>query len=137
MDGRVREVNRVVKEYDKYLVALRGGNGVIHVYRKTNGLTAPHLVFSLTEDWGPNSPPREWGLQVIYNRLAAHDLWKDETVVERLEKEAIQDAASAERATKNSIEAFLYDYRRQFAKAHNDVNTSSLAKIDRRALKGA
>lgn len=137
MDSRVRSVDRVVKRYDRYLVALRGENGVIHIYRKTNGLTAPHHVFSLTENWGPNSPPRDWGLEVIYNRLVAHDLWKNETIVDRLEKEAADIEASEERARKNTIEAFLYDYRRQFAKAHNDINVSSLAKTDRRALKGA
>jgi len=138
MDGRTRSVNRVVQGYDKDLVAQRERNGAIHIYRKT-GRSSDPLVFitALTDTWTASGKPVEWGLEVVRNRLIAHDLWKDETVVDRLEKEQMAAQESAERDRMNSIEAFLYEFRRSFARATNDINTSALAKVDRRALKGA
>ena len=79
----------------------------------------------------------EWGLEVIRNRLVAHDLWNNDNIANQVIRDAEKRSESKERALKNTIESFLLDFRRQFGKTFNDVNTSSLAKIDRRALKGA
>ena len=138
MDSRVREVNRVVKGYDKCLVAQRERNGAIHIYRRNPNPADPlHFVMALTDTWTARGIPREWGLTVVEARLMAHDLWKNETIVDRLEKEMQKRDESLERDRKNSIEAFLYDFRRQFARATDGINTSSLSKVDKRALKGA
>lgn len=138
MDSRAKEVNRVVSLYDRELFAKRENNGAIHIYRKTGRSADPyHFVTALTNNWTVRGTPRDWGLEVIQNRLAAHDLWKNETIVDRVNAEAEQNALSRERAMNNSVESFLYDFRRQFARATDGVNTSSLAKIDRRAQKGA
>lgn len=138
MDSRTREVNRVVSGYDKYLVAQRERNGAIHIYRKTERPADPlHFVTALTDTWGVRGTPRDWGLEVIHNRLVAHDLWKDETVVDRIEAEIKKRDESLERDRKNTIESFLYDFRRQFARATDGINTSSLKSQDKRALKGA
>lgn len=138
MDGRVKEINRLVSGYDKYLYARRD-RGVIHIYRKIPGNSAAphHRVCSLTDDWTIKGNPREWGLEVISARLRAMDLWKDETVVDRIEKDLKGAEQTEERELKNNVESFLKDFRRQFAKATNGINTSSLDRFDRRALKGA
>lgn len=138
MDSRVREVNRVVSGYDKHLVAQRERNGAIHIYRKTSRSADPlHFVMALTDTWSVHGKPRDWGLQVIHNRLSAHDLWRDGSVLDRLDAERDKIEASQEIDRKNSIESFLYDFRRQFARATDGINTSSLRKLDKRALKGA
>lgn len=138
MDSRVREVNRVVKGYDKYLVAQRERNGAIHIYRKTSDPADPlHFVMALTDNWTVRGKPRNWGLEVVVNRIAAHDLWKDETVVDRIEASLAKAEESKEKGMRNSIESFLYDFRRQFARATDGINVSSLERKDKRALKGA
>lgn len=138
MDGRVREVTRAVRAYESKLFAKREGNGAIHIYRSNPSPTDPyHFVFALTDTWTVHGKPREWGLEVVVARLQAHDLWKNETVVERINAEAQKVEDSLERERKNTVEAFLYDFRRSFARATDGINTSSLAKVDRRAVKGA
>jgi hypothetical protein len=39
---------------------------------------------------------------------------------------------SKDRARLNNIEAFLKDWRRQFAKSTDSINTANLQKLDRR-----
>lgn len=138
MDGRTREVDRLVGLYDRDLFARRESNGVIHIYRKTHRSSFPcDFVCALTENWQPNSPARDWGLEVLHNRLMAMDLWKDETVIDRVNKAAEKRHEDEQRDFSNNVESFLYDFRRQFARATNDINTSSLSKMDKRAAKGA
>lgn len=138
VDGRVREVTRAVSGYDKDLFAKREGNGAIHIYRKTNRPADPTwFVFALTDTWTVHGKPREWGIEVVVNRLKAHDLWKDETIVDRINAETAKLEQSAERERQNTVESFLKEFRRSFARATDGINTSGLAKIDKRALKGA
>jgi hypothetical protein len=137
MDGRVKEVNRVVRGYDKYLFAQRERNGAIHVYRRTLNPADPmHSVFCLTDTWVASGRPVEWGLEVIVARLRAMDLWADETELDRIEQQQVIRDASKERHRHSSVEAFLHDFRKSFARATDGINTSGL-KTDRRALKGA
>jgi hypothetical protein len=139
MDSRVREVNRLVRGYDKELFAKREPNGSVHVYRRTPDPRNPYyLVFALTDNWQVLGRPRDWGLEVIHNRLMAIDLWKDETVVDRVQHQAEKRKESDYRDFSNSVESFLYDFRRQFARATNDINTGTLdKKKDSRARRGA
>ncbi len=138
MDSRVRSVNRVVAAYESRLMAQRERNGAIHIYRRTHRPADPlHFVMALTDTWGARGKPVDWGLEVIRARLVAHDLWSNETIVDRIETEQKKRDESLERDRNNSIESFLYDFRRQFARATDGINTSSLAHRDKRALKGA
>lgn len=139
MDGRVKEVNRIVRGYDSQLFAQRERNGAIHVYRRTRNSADPfHPVFCLTDNWNATGKPREWGLEVIRERLRAMDLWKNETVVDELEKDAEKSAQSAERDLKNNVESFLKEFRRQFARATDGINTGTLDKrVDLRRKYGA
>lgn len=139
MDSRAKEVNRVVKGYDKYLFARRECNGGLHVYRRTpsNSACPYQFVFALTDSWTASGRPVDWGLEVVLNRLRAIDCWKSENIFKQLEIDREKAEESRKRGMATTIEAFLYDFRRDFAKATNDINTSSLAKVDRRAIKGA
>lgn len=134
MDGRVREVNRVVRGYDKYLYAQRESNGAIHIYRRNSHQpSSPHFIMAITTNWVAGSPPRDWGLEVIRARLIAMDLWKEETVVDRIEAARGKRDESEKRDLHNTVESFLYDFRKQFARATNDINTGTLdRKIDAR-----
>lgn len=94
-----------------------------------------HLVFCLTDNWSIKGKPVDWGLEPIRARLVAMDLWNRHTFMDELEAQDEKDKASSQRAFKNTTESFLKDFRRQFARATNDVNTGNLAKIDKRRLK--
>lgn len=131
-------MNLAVRGYDKHLFAKRENTGAIHIYRQTLRSADPiHFVFALTDTWTVHGKPVYWGVDVVVNRLRAHDLWKDETIVDRLMKEQVKQEESAERSRANTTEAFLYEFRSQFARATDEINTGSLAKLDSRRNKGA
>lgn len=147
---RVGTLNRYLKAYDSELYCEWGlpkgvmGNllktsnepfPAIYVLRRNRQKPhEPHFIFALTDDWTWRSPAREWGIEVVLNRLKAMDLWKDETVVDRFMQQTEKNEESEKRQVRNSIEDFLYDFRKDFAKATNHINTSSLAKTDKRRM---
>ena len=133
MFHRLAEINRVIKAYDRLLFAGEAKLGRIDIMRKSQfDVTPPHYLFSLTDNWRANGMPRDWGLEVILNRLKAHDLWRDDTFVERWIAQHEKDEESKERDRRNSIEAFFYDFRSQFKKTFSDVNTANMKKLYRK-----
>lgn len=138
MDGRTKEVNRVVKGFDSELFAKREMNGAIHIYRwKPFSSTHYDLVFALTDNWTVKGTPREWGLEVILARLRALDLWQEETALDRMHQGYADQEKADNRTLRNNVESFLKDFRRQFARATDGINTSTMEKVDRRRLLGA
>lgn len=138
--GRVKTIDQTVKRYDPALFAIQSGPlAPIEIYRKSKYADhPPHLIFALTDNWNITGKPREWGLTVIEARLRAMDLWKSETEVDRIEAAQFQREEAKERELKNNIESFLKDFRRQFARSVDSVNTGTLdKKIDRRRQYGA
>lgn len=143
--GRAEDITKAIKSHDRELYCEKNREGKLCVYRKgsriesydVNGQVidfvrpAPSFVFALTENWKTNSEPVEWGLVPIVERLKAIDLWNRDLAGECI-KATERDIESRDRARKNSTESFLYEFRRQFARATNEVNTANLAKIDRR-----
>lgn len=127
--GRVKEITRAVKGHDGCLYAQETKPGRIDIYRKSKfGGSPPNFLFSLTDTWAPAGRPIPWGAEVVLNRLKAMDLWRDDTFVEQLIQDAEKQEKSKERAFKNTIESFLYDFRSEFHKATSDINTASMAK---------
>lgn len=126
---RIRSLNRILKSYDRELYAQCTKLPRIDVYRRNrDGLSAPHFVFALTDNWSVSGRPVEWGLEVVIQRLKAIDLWNNGETFEDLEK---QYEAKAERGAKhlrNDIESFLGEFRRQFARATDSINTGTMDK---------
>lgn len=137
--GRAEEITGFVKRFDPELYCGRNEDGKLCVYRNGSRIEsydvgetvisfvrpAPYMVLSLTTDWGVNSPPCDRGLEPIYQRLQEIDLWNRDLVREMSEKYD-KDKASRNRAVDNHIESYLTDHRRDFARATNDINTSTL-----------
>ncbi len=116
--------------YDSELYAQESKAGRIDIYRRSkHNDSPPHFLFALTDDWTAKGTPVPWGIEPLLNRIKAMDLWRDDTFVERWIKNHEKEVESQDRARRNSIESFLYDFRRQFARATNDVNTSTLEKV--------
>ncbi len=107
--------------------------GRYDIYRKAGlGTYPPSFIFSLTEDWTVRSKPVEYGIDTVLNRLKAHDLWRDDEFIENYIKDCESRNDARDRARRNSIESFLYDFRRQFQRATESVSTGNLNKIYRK-----
>lgn len=131
----VKSLTRALKSHDAALFAQETKPGRVDVYRANRMfLEPPHYVFSLTEDWTVNSRPVPWGIEVVVNRIKAHDLWRDDTFVDRLLETQEKREESEQRAFRNNVEGFLSDFRTQFHRATNGVNTSTLNKVSRKEI---
>lgn len=147
MDQRVTSLNRLVKGYDPKLYAKRASNGMVQVYRDSvkwesyilggamlhYSTPNPHLIFCLTDNWSVRGRPVEWGLEPVYGRLQMIDDYnRAESVVDELERQEQKQRELDARAQSNDIRARAADMRKDFAKATNDINTSTIAKLDNR-----
>lgn len=131
--SRFKDINKALRNYDECLYIQESHAGRYDLYRKSKfGCNPPNFIFSITDDWTVSGRPVEWGIDNILNRLKAHDLWRDDKFVENYIKEHEKDEESKARDRRNSIEAFMYDFRRQFARATDSVNTSTLPKLHRK-----
>ncbi len=143
MDQR-RRITIEVKKWDRDLFCDYGPKGVLSIMRKANEYHSvevdgvrvvypqpcPQIVLVLTDDWTQRGKPVEWGLEPLMRKLKAIDTWLNP--VFDFVKQEEKSKESATRHRHNEQEAFLKEFRPQFAKSFNDVNTSTLNKIDRR-----
>lgn len=133
MNSWAKRLDKRVKEYDSLLFIQEGKDSRYDVYKKSNlGCELPHFIFALTDTWLPTGRPIEYGIDVVINRIKAHDLWRDDQFIENYIKECEKDKESKERARKNSVESFLYDFHSQFKKTVSDINTSNMKKVSRK-----
>lgn len=130
---RERQITKAVQAHDRMLFCKKD-NGILHIFRKDYWPKLPNHICSLTHNWQITGRPVDWGLEPIVNRLKAHDMWNRTDYMDELLRGYERDKESQERDMRNTIESFLLDFRGQFAKATNDVNTSTLEKTDKRRL---
>lgn len=149
MDTRLREINRELKSYDRDLYADRIQSGMVQIYRKSvrwesfkyDNFTFhyakknPQFILALTDNWLLTGKPAEWGLEPLIQRMKEMDQWRDDGQYARLVKERERQEEDKERSKRNNIRAIASDLRKDFAKATNEINTSTLEKIDKRRFK--
>lgn len=129
----LKSLNKHLKDYDSCLYAQELVLGRIDIYRKSKfSCNPPHFIFSLTDTWQPTGKPVDYGILVVMDRIRAHDLWRDDTFVENYLKRIEKEREEKDRDMQNNIESFLYEFRSQFHKATNDINTSNLKKLYRK-----
>lgn len=75
-----------------------------------------------------------WGVEVIIARLKALDLWRNDKLAEELILGYEKDEQIKQKDFRNNVESFLKDFRRQFAKATDGINTACLSQTDKRRL---
>lgn len=144
--GRAERITEAIKSHDGLLYCDENREGKLCVYRKSTRFETyrldddsilrfarptPHFVFALTHDWRITGQMVDWGIEPICARLKAIDLWKRDLAEEIIQQEE-KNIESAARDRKNTTESFLLDFRKQFAKTFDDVNTSTLVKKDSR-----
>lgn len=149
-DQRLVRLNHRIKSYDSALYAKRAFRDIICVYRKSyrsylayhdedfklyDLMLSPQFVFALTDNWKTSGAPRDWGSEVILNRLRLMDAWEDQKILEKMDKENEKLQESRKRDFRNKTEDFLYEKHSQIKKSWNEVNTSTLGKDDPRKRK--
>lgn len=133
---RVKSISRAVKAYDSELFAVMHKPPRVDVYRQNRDkLSPPHFIFSLTEDWTTKTRPIEWGIEPVIARLRAMDLWQSGVTLDALIQEDEKKEESKKRAMRHNVESFLYDFRGQFAKATDGVNTALIKNTYRKETK--
>lgn len=149
MDSRTRTLNKHLRAYDRDLYAERFESGVIHIFRKVttwvhfelNGTkfgyakTTPLFIIALTDNWLLTGNPVQWGIEPLMSKIRDMDNWREDSTYTNIVKEREQLQRNQERSARNNVRALAADMRRDFARATNDINTSTLKKIEKRRLK--
>jgi len=150
-DVRSRQITQEIQHVDRELYCVRDQNGMRHIMRKSvkpvhyewndsDTLTVlvdnPEHIMSLTDTWTMVGRPVDWGTIPIVKKLREIDTWNSEAPVNHLEDGWNQVEEAKRRDFRNETEAFLKEFRPQFAKAFNDVRTANMdMKQDKRRIK--
>lgn len=136
MSYRLKLLNRNLKSYDRELFAMTSNSVDTEktcVFRKSR--FGPIFILALTDNWLAHGTPREWGLDPIMRKVSEMDSHRDSSMYDDFCKERDRKKESMMQSYRNDIKAAAYDLRKDFARATNDINTSTLEKIDNRRLK--
>lgn len=145
---RQDRITREIQKHDRDLFCRKDPRGVLQILRKntitrsvwvddktviTYPVSAPSFIVALTDTWTAMGKPVEWGLEPIMRKLRAIDDWQNpESENNKMLAQNEKVDQSHDRDRYNKMEAFCYDWRSQFKKATSDINTSNLAKIEKR-----
>lgn len=126
----------MLKAYDGDLLCKRDPNGVLHVMRirprivgsfdyegTTFHYSAPveDYIISLTDNWGMDGKPVDWGLEPLLRKFRQMDSWRDDTGLDKFAKSRERFAEDKKRMDRNDLRAAAADCRRDFAKSTNDI----------------
>lgn len=133
--GRADILTKYLKRVDSRLSAKWQEPDMIHILFSDAHQNS--LVMSLTDNWSSSGKPVPWGVEPILLRLRQIDASGNDVMGE-VRKSREKQEESKRREMRNHIESGLMETRKDFAKAFNDINTSTLDKTkDKRRIKGA
>lgn len=135
------KITKEVRRYDRKLFAVRTCNGMLQIYREADHAAAsdadealsisrphPQFILALTDTWTLKGKPVEWGMEPILAKLRDMDSWREDKILENMLKIRARNEEDELRSMKNTNRAMAADLRKDFAKATNDINTSTLSK---------
>jgi hypothetical protein len=146
--GRAERITRELKRFDRELYCAESGEGKLCVYRNSTrweayqldedsylqvARPAPFFIFALTDDWKFTGRPVDRGILPILERLRESDLQKRDMMRECMEAHEERERKQS-KAFRSQAEDMFREIRPQFQKATSDINTSTVAKKDRRRL---
>ncbi len=148
MAFNAREITRTLKRYDPLLFCAQSKAGnYLSVYRRIKQflpvVDSPEMrmlvlseasqhVLALTDNWLASGKRRDWGMDLILEKIKSMDLANNARLFEEFEAQEEREKASADRHLDNELEAWAKDSRRAFAKATDDILTHSLSKDEPR-----
>ena len=144
MDWSVKRLNDELKKHDPLLYALKTNSGMRQVWRKAEKKDAAYagfteetetsspcqFILALTEDWKLTGHAVEWGIEPVMQKILEMDSWRDDSTLSQIRKERERQKDIREQSRRNDLKARALDMRRDFARATNDINTSTLEKVD-------
>lgn len=152
MNAKLHQISRLLKRYDSDLYPKRFDDGALGIMRKKwrwDFIWSPgasgrlwftfrddHLVLPITDNWQEWGKPVDWGIEPILQKIQQLDGWRDDEDYDRFVKDRENRKADKQRAHRNEMRALAADCRREFAHATNEINTSTLEKIDKRRMYG-
>ncbi len=142
MDSEVKRYNRFIKRYEPELKAHRSKDGIIRVSHfeptwmpyDVDGETLlaitinPYLVFSMTDTWGAQGRPVEWGLEPLYWKLRELGYEVKDQVMADFDRQRARAEQSKENSRRNLFEDVAYGMRDDLKRTLSDVNTASMDK---------
>ena len=146
MNWRTYRLNQELKGHDRDLFA-QIVNGVIQIWRKTAkwssadidfsvGSSIPtQFLFALTHDWSLSGTPVDWGIEPSMNELLSRDLWSKPGYLDGLRKKRDREKDIKDQSNRNEMRARAADMRKDFARSTNEINTSTLEKVESRRTK--
>lgn len=150
MNTKLRQISRLLKRYDSDLkvksyldgaLALTRKRRTFEFYRDRSAGFAlwfardwDDLVLPITHTWTETGIPVDWGIEPILSKIQQLDGWRDDTDYDRFCKQRERAEADKKRAHKNEMKALAADCRKEFAAATNDINTSTIAKVEKRRI---
>lgn len=149
MDSRTQTINRVVQSFDRTLFVYRNKEGMRLIMRRADRLEDsdynqkepalaslhPQMILALTDSWKSTGQSVDWGIEPILEQLKSMDLWRNDRMLEEIRERRESKERDESRMKRNEFKAIAADMRRDFAKATNDINTSTLEKVDHRRKK--
>lgn len=144
MSWRTSRITQELKLHDSDLFC-KEVNGCLQIWRKISrwisadiysGDSFPaQFIFSLTHDWSLSGTPVEWGMEPIMKRVKEMDSWSKQDLLDSMRKKRDRIKDQKEQSIRNDFRARAADLRKDFARATNDINTSTLEKVDSRRNK--
>lgn len=145
MDCRVIRITQELQKHDRLLKAVRTNTGMIQIWRTADSWRAADLIdgesdssqpmqfiTALTDNWSVTGNPIDLGLDPLMWKIQEMDSWSKGSMLEDMRRAREKAKEERLRQRKNENKAIAYDMRKEFAKAVNEINTSTLEKIDKR-----
>lgn len=149
MDCRVKRLTQELRSHDRSLLAIRTNIGMVQVWRKAERWSAAELIegesdhsdpmqfiTALTDTWKLDGTPVDRGIEPLMRKIQEMDSWNKVGILDELRKKREIAKEDKKRQLDNENKARAYDLRKDFAKAVNDINTSSLDMTDTRRQHG-
>jgi hypothetical protein len=151
LSSKVFSLTQHLKGHDKDLYAEQSLNGLVTVQRRSvhwqsvaweKGVLhysrpISQFVLALTDTWQLQGNPVDWGIEPVLSRIKELDAYRDDSMLDQMRKERERTEELKQKSFRSEIRARAYDLRKEFAQATNEINTSTLAKVDRRRTKDA
>lgn len=153
MNTKLTQIARLLRRYDSDLRVKSYLDGALGIVRKRRsfdfyrdhqaGYTLwfardwEDLVLPITDTWLETGTPVDWGIEPILSKLQQLDGWRDDGDYDRFTRSRERKKQDEIRARRNEFRALAADCRREFAAATNDINTSSLEKLEKRRIRDA
>jgi|GEM_PF-4123806 len=139
MRRRLERINAEVKKHDVRLFAVRSPAGVIEIHRKVDTRSASDLwsgspsshvlsqfILALTPDWKQGGESVDWGLEPLMTEIRGRDSWRGNDLFQQMIEVRERIEQDRKRQERNEIRARAADVRKDFARATNNISTTSL-----------